>query len=128
MQLQNDEGGVVIYEAEASGDVEARAREVVGWTPEAIVFVRKAWDLAQVVAEELAVAIEGAVFCDVDDQVFFDAAGDARPAASLPELEARLKNAFENPEPFFERWEKEAKARQEGDPAVAADNDWSDLA
>ncbi|MBK8015176.1 MAG: hypothetical protein IPK13_28030 [Deltaproteobacteria bacterium] len=47
----------------------------------------------------------------MDNEVFFDAIGHAQPVGSILELEARLKGAFDNPQPFFDRWEKEEKAR-----------------
>jgi hypothetical protein len=91
------------------------------------VLVRKAWDLGRVAAEELASALEGVVFCDADGEVLFDAVGKAVLAASLQDLEDRLKHAFNHPEPFFKRW-AEQEQRLAKDPAAAAANDWSDVA
>ena len=130
LEIENAQGGVSVREAAAAYDendvvdVIRNVGEVVGWRPATLVFVRKAWELAQVVAEELATAVEGAVFCDVDGKVFFDAQGKARPAGSVRELEGRLRTAFDNPQPFFDRWEKEERAGFKPD---AEADDWSDV-
>jgi hypothetical protein len=135
--LQSSEGGVWVYESgvayDAAGQasVKAQAAAVVGWEPRSVVLVRKAWDLAQVVAEELATVVDGAVFCDVDNEVFFDARGTIVPVDSRDELEKRLANAFNNPQPFFDRWQREERerfaAKVAADSETKAANDWSDL-
>jgi hypothetical protein len=137
LEIENEEGGIDVYEASVRYDedgckqIEAQVTEIVGWAPRSIVFVRKAWELAQVVAEELATALEGAVYCDVDNEVFFDTAGKARPATTIPALEERLRQAFNNPQRFFDRWQREEQARFNRelgrDPSLVADNDWSDV-
>ncbi|MGI5863337.1 MAG: hypothetical protein ACOX6T_14950 [Myxococcales bacterium] len=127
--IDSEQGGVLVYEASAYYDaagreeLSAQVAEVVGWEPKSIVLVRKAWDLARVVAEEL----EGAVFCDVDEEVVFDAAGKGSPADSLESLQDRLESAFGNPQPFFDRWKREEQERQQADPASSDANDWSDV-
>lgn len=125
---------MVLYEAETP---EARATfaefvaGVLGWKPTVVVRVRRATDLGRVVAEELAAALDGAVYCDVDNVVFFDASGRATPAESLEVLEVRLKDAVKKPKRFFARWAKEEKARrddeQKNDPNLRGANDWSDV-
>jgi hypothetical protein len=137
LDIQSSEGGLAIYEPAARYDaagqagVAANTAAVVGWTPRSIVFVRKAWELARVVAEELAIAIDGAVFCDADLEIIFDARGTSVPVASRRELEERLLRAFRSPQPFFDRWEREERERfaaeKASDPAAAAANDWSDV-
>jgi hypothetical protein len=126
IQIDNAEGGIEVYEASAAGVTE-QVKNVVGWEPKSIVFVRKAWELAEVVAEELATALRGAVYCDVDGDVTFDAADAPRPAHSLPELEARLRHAFDHPESVLARKAREDKDRIAADPAAAEGNDWSDV-
>ena len=131
IEMDNDEGGIEVYEAAAvhadGQKVTAYVQSVVGWAPASIVFVRKAWERAEVVAEELAVALRGAVFCDVDAEVTFDAADAPRPASSLQELEARLRHAFDHPEAVLARKAAEEKARIAADPAAADADDWSEL-
>lgn len=135
--LKNDEGGLEVYEAAARYDSATLAEQskwvadVVGWAPRSIVFVRKAWELGQVVAEELARALDGIVFCDVDGVVFFDGHDQPAPAASRRALEDRLAHSFNNPQSFFARQDSAEKARFEAelntDPATADANDWSDI-
>jgi len=123
--LQNDEGGVEVYECSVAYEDPARVAtevgKIVGWQPQSVVMVRKAWDLGRVVAEELTKALQGAVFCDVDDEVFFDAKDQSKPVSSLTELDSRLHHAFMHPEPFFARWEQDEQSLD------AEDEDWSDL-
>jgi len=131
--LNNEEGSLEVYQAAQRNEAELidQADKILGWKPKSIVFVRKAWELAEVVAEELAIALEGAVFCDVACEVSFDAFEKAKPAASLPELEERLKSAFNNPGPFFEQREKESREEWKillaTDPTVIRANDWSEV-
>lgn len=131
LELENEEGGIEVYEAaaryKAVGDFFKDVQDTVGWMPRSVVLVRQAWELGQVAAEELASALEGAVFCDVDGEVFFDAAGKATPAASIQDLNHRLRHAFNHPEPFFKRWVEEEKRRLANDPAAASASDWSDV-
>jgi hypothetical protein len=60
IEIDNAESGVEVYEASAvypdPRDVSEQVKNVVGWEPKSIVFVRNAWELAEVVAEELAAA------------------------------------------------------------------------
>jgi hypothetical protein len=100
------------YEGAGLASVFEHAAGIVGWLPRSLVFVRKAWDLAQVAAEELALALDGAVFCDVDGAVLFEARGAGEPVASRQELAARLQQAFDHPQPFFERWRREERERE----------------
>ncbi len=126
LAIEGESGGVDVYEAVLRYDlaeVQRRYADALGWAPVSIVFVRKAWERAQVVAEELASAIEGAVVCDVDDEVIFDARGNRTPASSRSELAARLERAFAHPEPFFERW----RAEESRQSVAGSSIDWSDV-
>jgi hypothetical protein len=124
--LQNDEGGLEIYESAVAYEDPARVAEevgkVVGWQPQSVGMIRKAWELGRVVAEELASALQGAVFCDVDDDVFFDAKDQPKPVSSMAELESRLHHSFMHPEPFFARWD--AQDKEDFVPDQEAE-DWS---
>jgi hypothetical protein len=130
LRLESDEGSIVVYTPQ-SDDYRAHVARVVGFEPRTIVMVRKAWDCAQVVAEVLAEAIDGYVYCDFGNDLVFDAAGTHVPYGSRDELAAAMRAAFCNPAPYFERWEQAAKAafseRLKLDPVLAAENDWSEI-
>lgn len=136
LELLNDEGGVIVY-TPSSGDAAytAHVARIVGFAPVSIVMVRKAWDCGQVVAELIAEAVDGAMFCDVDNAVLFDAHSDPRrsPVAypSRGALEAKLRYAFRHPEPYFARWDQAVRAsfhvQLQRDPKLASDNDWSEI-
>lgn len=132
LEMDNDDGGIVVYTPE-KGDEEYRAyvRRIVGFDPASIMIVRKAWDCAQVVAEVIAEAVEGCVFCDFDNGIVHDAKGHHVSCSTRKDLERKMKHAFAHPEPYFRRWEKEERAsftkRIEEDPKLAAENDWSDV-
>lgn len=137
LTLENEAGSIWIGEAGARygqaqiAEVFAHAERIIGWKPACIIFVRKAWDRSQAVAEELATALSGIVFSDYDNVIFFDAAGQAKPVAALEELVSRVQHTFDDPSAYFQRWEKEERGRigeeRRSNPQAAKDADWSDV-
>ncbi len=128
LELRSEAGSVEVYERDEDfGSARPGGSEVsdtAGWVPVCVVRVRKAWDNAQVVAEVIAQAVEGAVFSDAEWEVIFDARGQHAQPASLQALESALQAAFDNAEPYFERWAREELAAREPD---AEADDWSEL-
>ncbi|MBS2011405.1 MAG: hypothetical protein JST00_00725 [Deltaproteobacteria bacterium] len=134
LTLPTDEDLGVEIEARASWG--PRITEIVGFAPEIVVAISPAWIATEAVARELARAVEGVVFSEVDGLVAFDAREEARPCATVAELEARLEETFEREAAAWAEAEAAASARErarfasamEQDPeGIAADNDWSDL-
>lgn len=114
VELESHEGSVSVYTVGLDQfDYVAHIRDLVGFEPLSVVLVRKAWGCAQVVAEVIAGAVEGVVFCDVDCMIIFDAKSKSTAYESRNALAKEMRRAFDHPEPFFERWAREANEPHE---------------
>lgn len=131
-----DEGSLDANEVGADDpEFLADVTRVAGFEPKSVVCIRPAgWDMSTIVAEVLAQAVEGLVyFYDYDSPEphrIFDAAGRAKPAESMKEIEGRIEKASKNPGPFFKRWAREGEKRAPTKPRVPGEpdpTDWSDL-
>lgn len=132
----DDDAGVDIRQYDATEHQEGSFETTAGFAPACVVVLDPAWVASEAVARELALAVEGVVWCDVDEEILFDAKGIAEPCGSRQELESRLERAFER---AGAAWAEEealaakadedrfARAKTEDPTGVATDNDWSDL-
>ena len=136
MVVESTEGALAISE-DTSDDTRQFVKELVpelSFEPKSVIRVRKGgWELADVVAEVIASALDGLVTDDVQGGISLDAQqiGASEPPASLAELEERIRDAFTSPEPFLEaqeqREQRRRKAAADADPSSATENDWSEL-
>jgi hypothetical protein len=92
------------------------------FVPPAIVTIRKAWELSEVVAEVLADALGGLVTDDATLEAHYRADAPPQPIQNMAELEQRLRHAFAHPEPYLAR-----QQQRERQPSNAGEDDWSDV-
>jgi hypothetical protein len=117
----------------------AAVERLVGFVPAVVITIDPAaWEASTMVAEVLADALDGVMYCDglVNEHglEYVPTAG-ASAVTTIDELEARIFASYEDPEPYFTRRAERQAARlaesNARDPVGAAkraaESDWGDV-
>ncbi|WP_120642228.1 hypothetical protein [Corallococcus llansteffanensis] len=117
----------------------AAVERLVGFVPAVVITIDPAaWEASTLVAEVLADALDGVMYCDglVNEHGLEYVPTEGAPAATtIDELEARIFASYKDPEPYFTRRAArqaarlaEANARDPvGAAKRAAESDWGDV-
>ncbi|WPB82165.1 hypothetical protein KYC5002_24000 [Archangium violaceum] len=112
-----DEGSLESCEILPKGNDEyfAEVERLVGFVPAVVITIDPAaWEVSTLVAEVLAEALDGVMYCDalVDKYGLEYVPTAAAPAVTtIDELEARIFAAYEDPEPYLTRRAERQAAR-----------------
>jgi len=121
-----DEGSLDLWEhAGDEPDFVASVAKVVGFTPASLVLIRPAgWVLSEVVADEIAHAVEGVVMCFTYEgaEIEYDSKGGHQPATTRAVLVKRVTAAFTKPQASIKR--RERHVAKNAKPRAANDDDW----
>ncbi|MCY1019269.1 hypothetical protein [Pyxidicoccus sp. MSG2] len=136
-----DEGSLESCEILPKGNDEffAEVERLVGFVPAVVITIDPAaWEVSTLVAEVLAEALDGVMYCDGLVNEFgleYVPTAAASAVSTIDELEARIFAAYEDPKPYVTRRAERGAARQAeadardpvGAAKRAAESDWGDV-